>query len=323
MCAIRVSVTFPSERENDMDIGPGRHLGALVFLLLAASSGAELTAQEPFRSRCGAGVHADDRSGWVWLPQGKIFCPLAADPKEERSFATYLRGDFATIADPEPGTRTNIGAVGLGDSFAIFRYSRAGSGDGVQLDLAGAVFSQFNLDAPSFDLINADYLVGLPLTFRTSGFTARLRVYHQSSHLGDEFILNRNPERINLSFESLELILSQEVGALRVYGGGETFFRREPGDLAIRLVHAGAELRPIVLSSLRLVAAADVKVVDDDTWSRAWSARAGLEIARIPHPGHPPRVISLIGEFHDGAAPYGQFYRENVRYVGAGFSLSH
>ena len=185
------------------------------------------------------------------------------------------------------------------------------------------MFSQFNLDAPSFDLINADYLVGLPLTFRTAGFTARLRVYHQSSHLGDEFILNRNPERINLSFESLELILSQEVGALRVYGGGETFFRREPGDLAIRLVHAGAELRPIVLSSIRLLAAADLKVVDDETWSRAWSVRAGLEIARIPHPGHPPRVISLIGEFHDGAAPYGQFYREDIRYLGAGFSLSH
>jgi hypothetical protein len=305
-----------------MSIDPRRRLGALVLLLLAGAKGAEVAAQEPFRSRCGAGVHEDDRSGWIWLPQGKIFCPLAADPKEERSFVTYLRGDFATIANPEPGTETNIGAVGLGDSFAIFRIGEADSGDGIQLDLAGAVFSQFNLDAASFDLINADYLVGLPLTFRTAGFSARLRVYHQSSHLGDEFILNRNPERINLSFESLELILSQELGPLRVYGGGETFFRREPDDLALRLAHAGAEIRPVVLSSVRLLAAVDVKAVDDGEWTPAWSVRAGIEIARIPHPGHPPRVISLIGEFHDGAAPYGQFYRENIRYIGAGFSLS-
>ncbi len=305
-----------------MDIDPRRRLGALVLLLLATARGAEATAQEPFRSRCGAGVHQDDRSGWIWLPQGRIFCPLAADPKEERSFVTYLRGDFATIANPEPGTETNIGAVGLGDSFAIFRIGEADSGGAVQLDLAGAVFSQFNLDAPSFDLINADYLVGLPLTFRTAEFSARLRVYHQSSHLGDEFILNRNPERINLSFESLELILSQELGPLRLYGGGETFFRREPDDLALRLAHAGAEIRPVVLSSVRLLAAVDVKAVDDGEWTPAWSVRAGIEIARIPHPGHPPRVISLIGEFHDGAAPYGQFYRENIRYIGAGFSLS-
>ena len=305
-----------------MTLDSKRRFGVLLLLLIAGLRGAEGAAQEPFRSRCGAGVHADDRSGWVWLPQGKIFCPLAADPKEERSFVTYLRGDFATIADPEPGTKTNIGAVGLGDSFAIFRVGEADTGDGIQLDLAGAVFSQFNLDAPSFDLINADYLVGLPLTLRKGASTARLRVYHQSSHLGDEFILNRNPERINLSFESLELILSQEFGALRAYAGGETFFRREPSDLALRLAHAGAEIRPVVLSSARLLAAVDVKVVDDGEWTPAWSLRAGIEIARIPHPGHPPRVISLIGEFHDGAAPYGQFYRENIRYIGAGFSLT-
>lgn len=294
----------------------------LIPLLLVSLLGREGAAQEPFRSLCGAGVHQDDRSGWVWLPQGKIFCPLAADPKEERSFVTYLRGDFATIADAEPGASTNVAAVGLGDGFPIFRVADAGSGNGVQLDLAAAVFSQFNLDAPSFDLINADYLVGLPLTLRQGDFSARLRVYHQSSHLGDEFILNRNPERINLSFESLELILSQELGALRVYGGGETFFRREPADLALRLGHAGAEIRPVLGASTRLLAAVDVKVVDDGAWSAAWSVRAGVEIARIPHPGHPPRVISLIGAFHEGAAPYGQFYRENIRYIGAGFSLT-
>ncbi len=295
---------------------------ALPLLLLAPLHRAA-SAQEPFRSRCGAAPAGGERGGWVWLPPGRIFCPLAADPKEERSFVTYLRGDFATIANPEPGTKTNIGAVGIGDHFAIFRVADAGSGNGIELDLAGAVFSQFNLDAPSFDLINADYVVGLPVTVRVGGFATRLRVYHQSSHLGDEFILNRHPERINLSFESLELILSQEAGAVRVYGGGETFFRREPADLAMRLVHAGAEIRPIILSDVRALAAVDLKVVDDGAWTRAWSVRAGFEIARIPAPGQSARVLSLIAEFHDGAAPYGQFYRENIRFIGAGFTLSH
>jgi hypothetical protein len=305
-----------------MSIQAKRLLGILLLALLSGVKAGDVAAQEPFRSRCGASAVDGGRGGWVWLPQGRIFCALAADPKEERSFVTYLRGDFATIADPEPGTETNIGAVGLGDSFAIFRVAGAESGYGVQLDLAGAVFSQFNLNAPSFDLINADYLVGLPLTVRVGRFSARLRLYHQSSHLGDEFILNRQPERINLSFESIELILSQEAGPLRLYGGGETFFRREPADLAMRLVHTGAEIRPVVLSGVRLLAAVDLKVVEDASWSRAWSVRAGVELARIPRPGQATRVLSLIGEFHDGAAPYGQFYREDIRYIGVGFSLS-
>lgn len=299
-----------------------------VLLLLALLVGlpgpgaSDAAAQETFRSRCGAGVHEDRRSGWVWLPQGTIFCSLAADPKAERSFLSYVRGDFATIADPAPGAETNIGAVGLGDRFAIFRHAGSRSGNGVQLDLAGAIFAQVNLDRPSFDLINTDFLVGLPLTLRRDGFSARARVYHQSSHLGDEFLLAREPERINVSFESVELILSQEMGPLRVYGGGEAFFRREPEELPPHLVHIGTEIRPATFGDGRLLAAVDLKAVDDEEWELAWSARAGVEIARIPSPGHPPRIVRLTAELYDGPAPYGQFYRENIRYWGFGLALS-
>ncbi len=120
----------------------------------------------------------------------------------------------------------------------------------------------------------------------------------------------------------MELILSQEVGPIRAYGGGEAFFRRSPDDLPSRLVHGGIELRPATFGAGRLLAAFDVKAVDDEDWEVAWSARVGIEIARIPSPGHPPRVVSLVGELYDGLAPYGQFYREDIRYVGIGLNLA-
>lgn len=292
----------------------------LSSLLLEAAAPA-IAAQEPFRSRCGTGVHVGGRPGWNWLPQGDLFCPLVADPKAERSFMSYLRGDFGTIAGTDPGTDTNIGSVGLGDSFAIFRIAGDAPGNGMQLDLSGAVFSQFSLEEASFDMVNADYLVALPLTLRRDGFSSRLRIYHQSSHLGDEFLLNRQPERVNLSFESVELILSQEVGLARLYVGGEAFFAREPEDLPARLAHAGAELRPLVSEDVRLFTAVDLKAVDEDEWNTALSVRAGFELAHVPDPGHPPEVITLFVEFYDGAAPYGQFYRDDIRYWGFGFSL--
>jgi len=297
-------------------------LGAALLLSLLAVGASNASAQEAFLSRCGAGVHADEGSGWISVPQGQLFCPLAADPKAERTFASYLRGDFATIADPPPGADSNIAAVGFGDSFALFRWAARTPGNGIQFDIAGAVFSQFDLDRPSFDLVNADYLIGLPITARYFGFSMRVRAYHQSSHLGDEFLLNRQPERINLSFESLEVILSQEVGLLRVYAGGESFFRREPANLAERLFHAGGELRPLVFGGGRLLAAFDYKLVDDGSWRYAWNARAGIELARVPSPGHPPRVISLVLDYYDGTAPYGQFYRDDIGYLGVGINLS-
>lgn len=297
-------------------------LVASCILLLAGGLARPLAAQMPPGSLCASSVAAEGRSGWVWLPRGQVFCPLVADPKGERSFVSYLRGDFATIAEPEPGARTDIGAVGLSDGVAIVRWAGARPGDGVQLDLAGAVFAQLNLGLPSFDLINQDYLVGLPLTFRRGGFSGRLRVYHQSSHLGDEFLLARQPERVNLSFESFELLLSQEIGPVRAYGGGETFFRKEPDELASRLVHAGAELHQPVFGGLAAVAALDLKAVDQEGWTTSWSASAGMEIARIGGAGHPSRAISLVAEYYNGAAPYGQFYRDNIEYWGLALTLS-
>ncbi|MDX1494798.1 MAG: DUF1207 domain-containing protein, partial [Longimicrobiales bacterium] len=212
--------------------------------------------------------------------------------------------------------------VGLGDSFALFRYAARTPGNGIQVDLAAAVFSQFNLDTYSLDLINADYLVGIPVTARYSGFSMRVRVYHQSSHLGDEFLLNRQPERENLSFESVEGILSQELGPLRVFGGGEIFFRREPAEMAQRLVHAGGELRPVLFGSGRVLLAFDYKLIDDGSWRYGWNARAGLELARVPSPGHPPRIISVFADWYEGPAPYGQFYRDDIRFFGGGLSIS-
>jgi hypothetical protein len=294
---------------------------AALFLALASHNA---VAQGPFRSRCGADVHIDERPGFSPLPQGSIFCPLVADPKVERSSASYLRGDFASIADPAADDLTNLTAIGLSDSFGLFRIAGSRPGDGLQLDLVGSIFAQFNLDEPSFDLINADYLVGLPLTFRLLGFSSRLRLYHQSSHLGDEFLISRQPERQNLSFESLELILSVESGPLRLYGGGESFFRRQP-DIAVesRLAHGGIELRPARLGGGgRLIAALDVKVIEARDWEVAWSARAGFEIARAPSAGHPPTIVSLLGEYYNGPAPYGQFFPDDIRYLGFGLFFS-
>jgi hypothetical protein len=295
-------------------------LASWITLFLATPTGGG--AQEPYRSRCGAGVHVEDRLGTTALPQGSLFCPMLADPKSEHSYLSYLRGDFATLANPAANQDTNIGAVGIADNFGLLRFASGSVGDGLQLDVMGGVFAQFNLDAESFDLINADYVVGLPLTARFGGFTARFRPYHQSSHLGDEFLLAARPERENVSFEALELILSMEVSALRIYAGGENFFRAEPVDLVSKLAHAGIELRPGLFGSGRLVAAYDLKVIEQLDWQWASSARAGIEIARVPNPGHPPRVLALLAHWYEGPAPYGQFYRDNIRFLGAGLHFS-
>ena len=296
-----------------------RHFLCSTSVALAVLAGAgAAAAQTPDAPRCGTGVHEEQAQGTVFFPDDQIFCALLADPKEPRSFASFLRGTFRSLDDPS-GRDTTIGAVGLGDSFGLVRWGGPRPGEGVQVDVIASIFAQFDLGSASNDLINADYVIGLPLTVRRSGFSIRGKVYHQSSHLGDEFLL-RDGEvvRENLSFEAVELLVSQELGALRVYGGGERVFRREPDTLPAKLFHAGAELRSGRTGRVQFVGGFDLKTTERHDWSPATSARIGLEIGR-PGPGtHPGRLITLMLEIYEGPSPYGQFFQDDISYVGVG-----
>ncbi len=80
-----------------------------------------------------------------------------------------------------------------------------------------------NASFGSLDLVNADYTVGLLASYRTGRLSGFLRLCHQSSHLGDEFILNSQTpvSRVNLSFEEVDLKLSYDVASwFRIYGSG-------------------------------------------------------------------------------------------------------
>lgn len=287
---------------------------AIGFALFAADTAAQ-TINAP---RCGAGVHESEALGVVAFPQDQIFCPTIADPKEARSFVSLLRGTFRSLDDPS-GKGTTIGSVGLGDSFGLIRWGGPAAGEGVQLDVVGSIFAQFDLGTPSNDLINADYVIGLPLTFRRSGFSTRVKVYHQSSHLGDEYLLrSEDIDRQNLSFESVEALVSQELGPLRLYAGGERIFRREPDMLPSKLFHGGAELRSGRAGSVQMVSGLDLKATDLHNWSPAMSGRAGLEVIRRGSGGHPGRLVTLMLEVYHGPSPYGQFFQDDISYIGVG-----
>jgi hypothetical protein len=257
----------------------------------------------------------------VLVPQGWIFCPLIADPKDEHSFVTIASGDFPTIALLE--NDTDMASVGIADEFPLARWGGPGPGEGFQVGVAGAIFAQFDLRSASFDLINADYLVGFPITFRRSGFTARLRPYHQSSHLGDEFVLRDDGvERQNLSFESIEGLLSGEIGPVRVYGGGEFLFRREPETLEELVAHGGVELRMGPVRGPHVLAAVDLKSTEQQDWDPAISARGGFEIFFWRDQGHPPRRFGILAEYYTGPSPYGQFFTSEIEFLGVGLHFS-
>lgn len=154
---------------------------------------------------------ADDRSTPLPFPKDDVFRPLLADPKQPQFFAA-----FQVVQVKQNNTSLNVGSVGFGENFGL--YSRRQGCNGWQIGILGGVFSQFNLDASSADLLNTDFVIGIPVSWRSGPVSLRARLYHQSSHLGDELLLG-NPEikRVNLSFEEVEALLSLDT--LAGWGG--------------------------------------------------------------------------------------------------------
>lgn len=251
--------------------------------------------------------------GGAWAQEIKrLFAPLLADPKQPHFFAAWLWVKSPILTGP-------LASVGLGEDVAL----ASGRDRRWEISVAAGVFSQFNLGTRSNDLINSDFTIGFPFAYRAGAGSLRLKLYHQSSHLGDEFILNANPTRVNLSFEAVELIASRELGGVRVYGGGEYIVRHEPADLKPGLLHAGLEFRQgsTALRRSRLIAAIDAKSSQERKWRVGWSGRVGLEV-RVPMLGTAVRRFSVQLQGYTGPAPYGQFYQENVRSLGMGIHLA-
>ncbi|MFB6357110.1 MAG: DUF1207 domain-containing protein [bacterium] len=246
------------------------------------------------------------------LPQSSLFDPLIADPKQPRFFASTYRYNSGV-------DRFVMGAVGYGEDFGLMRWGNPQEGS-YQIGFLGGLFGQFNLDAPSNDLINADYTIGIPVEYRRGSFSVRSRIYHQSSHLGDEFLLRADTDRINLSFESFELLASYELSNWRLYGGGEYLLHRIPESLDRASVHAGAEyIAGEEIGDVgSLIGGVDYKSFAEHNWSPDYSAKIGIEFHR---PDHIKRHIRFMLEAYQGHSPFGQFYKDRISFYGVGIQL--
>jgi len=262
----------------------------------------------------------DERT--VYLTSGRLFEPLLADPRWPHFFASWHRytddGDQTGGGEPV----TQVGAVGFGESIAIVR-QRWANGLRWELGVQAGVFAIFDLDSRSKDLVNADYTIGPYVAVRHRDTSLRLRVHHQSSHLGDEYLLREGigvAGRVNLSYEAVELLASQELpfGA-RLYAGGGYLFDTEPNGLDPWTVQYGAEWRsPWPLAgdgTVRPVLAADLQHREQADWATDCSLRAGL---LFEQPGTLQQRLAVMLEYYDGRSPNGQFYTERIQYFGVG-----
>ena len=251
-----------------------------------------------------------------FLPRDLLFAPFHADPRWP-----HFSGAYRHVTYGQEPTKT-FGA-NFGETFALYRNAAPLDGQW-EIAIQAGVFSTFNMNTSSRDLVNADYTAGLLTSYRTGPFSGFLRIHHQSSHLGDEFILNSPTpvNRVNLSFEEIDLKLSYELSAwLRVYGGGGVLVDRDPKTLGRGTSQFGAELTSpwtFLSGKIRPVAYGDFQANERSNWAVSSSLMGGLQFenARIGD-----RKVQLLVEYFKGPSPNGQFFTQRTDWIGLGVHM--
>lgn len=243
------------------------------------------------------------------FPRRQLFAPLLADPRWPQfsgSVTSHRRADENLVFNGN-----------VGDSFALF------GGDDWQFGLQATVFTQFDMKARHDDQMTDDFLFGLPYSWKRGRWTWMARLYHISTHTGDEFLLHHPGfNRVKISVEAVDLRGSYDAGrGVRLYGGPGYLYRRYPIETKPLYAQAGAEYTSpwAWRDVLRPVAALDLQKYQNYGWGATnVSARAGVQIEHLTQPS---RRLLLLLEYYHGRDPNGQFWVNRDESWGLGLHL--
>jgi hypothetical protein len=243
---------------------------------------------------------------------------LIADLEEPRVFVTYGQMDFL---DKD----FNAVLLGVGTRTKLKTVDIPKINQSVDFNVIGFIKSQFDVSELNTRnnrggaLINTDFMIGGELVKNFRQGSLRLKYTHQSYHLGDEFLID-NPiyleNRLNLSYEALDLLAYRNMNNWGAYLGGSFIVRSEPGNIDKFKVQTGFQYLGHKRDWFAPLFGVDLKSWGETDWHVNASIKAGFEIY-----GYLDQPVQLMLEYYDGKSPYGQFINDDFSFIG--LSVNH
>ncbi len=261
----------------------------------------------------------------IWFPEGPpAFRPFIADPRQV-TFSIGWRFDDRLLGN-------NLVPVSFGDVFPIFRWVDLWNYRGdLELDIEGDVWAIFDPLHESAPLIDADYYVGFPLTYLFGNWAFRLRGYHISTHIGDEFLLDHpHFDRRNPSIEAFDFYFSDQFTRdIRLYGGAGWVTRQDDSfRVGSFYFQAGTEIRfselgfhdynnrlygePFFAMDFFYQTHFKHHINSNFALGYEWGKVSGLR-----------RRVRVYVLYHDGYSVEGQFSKSPTHYFGIGGSYGY
>jgi hypothetical protein len=253
---------------------------------------------------CHAGAAAQERL----LPSVRSFELPAASPRVHGLVGRLIsarRGDSRFGQEHE-------GEVVLGENFPLV--SLQGGRRPIVLGFGSQVYGRFSLTDSKSALISTDWVVGINTTASFNSWALTLELYHESSHLGDEYGDRFPADRLDWTREVLAGWASYAAGVWRFTAGASYVL-----DDQLRLPAPGGSVgvdfygrsRRGLTGNIRPIAGVFVQADAATSWRVSSSAKLGAAFATGD--GH-DFSLSLIA--HDGLSTQRQFFRQESQYIG-------
>lgn len=208
--------------------------------------------------------------------------------------------------------------VALGENVPVIALRRGARP--ITLGLGTAVYARFSLDDPRSAMISNDWVVGVNTTAVLDAWALTLELYHESSHLGDEYGDRFNVTRLDWTREVAAGWASYTSGLFRVTGGVsyvllDALGLARPGS-SFAGDFRGRPLGRVLGGQLKPIAGLYVEANAATRWRMSTSAKLGFALGSSEG-----REVGIALIAHDGLSTQRQFFRQESRYVGMELKL--
>jgi hypothetical protein len=215
------------------------------------------------------------------------------------------RGDSRFGAEQE-------GEVILGENFPVVALKRGPRP--IVLGIGSQAYGRFSLDDSKSSLISIDWVAGLNTTALLGPWALTLQLYHESSHLGDEYADRFGAGRLDWTREVMAGWASYGSGDWRLTGGASYVL-----DDGLSLPRPGAALgidfhgnrHRAYTSAVEPVFGLYTEAISATRWRLSSSAKLGVTFV-----GQTTPRLGLALIAHDGLSTQRQFFRERSQYIG-------
>lgn len=249
------------------------------------------------------------RTSYGAFPESEgVFRRLEADPRAIALGAAYYRLDGRDRAD-----------VALGHGWGMARWF---NGDWTwQWNVEAMAYSRFTISGSLNSFETVDFIGSLPVMLRRGRFSMRATLFHESSHLGDDYIRKTGDQGYRYSIDGARAVFSVEPARwLRAYCGLSYLLHTIP-DPARMAAQGGVELtsptRKAGRYPLTLFAAQDLQFREATGYGANSRSVAGVMIG---FDGTPRSMRLFVGRF-EGRSAFGQLYRRKERYSDVGITF--